>query len=199
MDIYRSELCPKFEELFLQTMAFTEEEFEQLLQLFRREFVPKKYFYLKAGQVTRQKAYINKGCTRSFVVDEKGGEHILFFGFEDWWIGDFESYHTGQPGKQFVQAMEDCELLCISKKDFDFAMLQNPKMQKWYEVKQQKMFYATMDRLHEVKTLSPEQRYLNLLQKHPQIFQRIPLQHIASYLDIEPPSLSRMRKRLYSK
>jgi hypothetical protein len=50
--------------------------------------------------------------------------------------------------------------------------------------------------LAEVKAQTAEERYLNLLNKHPHIFQRIPLQYIASFLDIEPPSLSRLRKRL---
>ena len=50
-----------------------------------------------------------------------------------------------------------------------------------------------------VKSLTPEERYLNLVKKHPYIFQRIPQQYIAAYLDIEPPSLSRLRSRLSKK
>jgi hypothetical protein len=56
-----------------------------------------------------------------------------------------------------------------------------------------------MSSLNEVKSLTPEERYLDLVKKHPHIFQRIPLQYIASYLDIEPPSLSRLRSRLTKK
>ncbi len=199
MDVNRSEISPPFIDLFIQTIGLSTDEFEYLLSHFRKEYLPKRFFYLSAGQVTRQKAYIMKGCTRTFTIDDNAREHIMFFAFEDWWIGDFESYHTGKPGLQFVQAIEDCELLCVAKTDFDKLEKELPPLQQWYEVKQKKHFYSTIQRLYDVKLLSPEQRYLNLIKKHPQIFQRIPLQFIAQYLDIEPPSLSRLRKRLSQK
>ena len=56
-----------------------------------------------------------------------------------------------------------------------------------------------MNRLFEVKSSSVEDRYLNLIKKQPDVFQRVPLQYIAAYLDIEPQSLSRLRKRLLHK
>jgi CRP-like cAMP-binding protein len=190
------EISQKFIDLFRVTFELTEAEFLRLLACFHKRIVPKKQYYLAEGQVTTGKAYLNKGCSRSYVTDEEGKEHILFFGFEDWWLGDFESYHTQQPGRQFVQALEDCELLCISRADFERLVAEIPKLKKWDEVKPRNMIFAALKRLNEVKTMSAEERYLNLLKKHPQINQRISLQHIAAYLDIEPQSLSRMRKRL---
>ena len=76
---------------------------------------------------------------------------------------------------------------------------QMQKLKAWHSNKQQIFFHATIQRLTEVKSQSPEERYMQLLDKHPQIFQRIPMQYIASFLDIEPPSLSRLRKRLSDK
>ena len=199
MEINRSDLSQKFIDLFVGTLKFTEEEFELMLSHFRLELIPRNFFYLKAGNTSKQKAYINKGSTRTFTVDAKAREHILFFSFEDWWIADFESYYTQQPAKQYIQAMEDCELLCISKCDLDKLEGRIPKLKALFEEKKQKMIFATMTNLNEVKSLTPEERYLNLVKKHPHIFQRIPLQYIASYLDIEPPSLSRLRSRLSKK
>jgi len=199
MEINRSDLSQKFIDLFVGTLKFTEEEFELMLSHFRLELIPRSFFYLKAGNTSKQKAYINKGSTRTFTVDAKAREHILFFSFEDWWIADFESYYTQQPAKQYIQAMEDCELLCISKCDLDKLEGRIPKLKALFEEKKQKMIFATMTNLNEVKSLTPEERYLNLVKKHPHIFQRIPLQYIASYLDIEPPSLSRLRSRLSKK
>ena len=199
MQIYRSEVSQQFIDLFLKKAEFTEDEFTLLLSYFRREYIPRKFFYIKAGQVCRQRAYINKGSTRTFTMDEKGGEHILFFAFEDWWIGDLESYYHQQPASLNIQAMEDTELLVLPKSDLEKLSIEIPKLKKMFEQKEQRSSFANMRRLQEVKSLSPEERYLNLIQKHPQIFQRIPLQYIAMYLDIEPQSLSRMRKRLSEK
>jgi len=199
MEINRSDLSQKFTDLFVGRLKFAEEEFELMLSFFKLELIPRGFFYLKAGNTSKQKAYINKGSTRTFTVDAKGHEHILFFSFEDWWIADFESYYTQQPAKQYIQAMEDCELLCIAKCDLDRLEAQIPKLKDLFEEKKQKMIFATMTNLNEVKSLTTEERYLNLIKKHPQIFQRIPLQYIASYLDIEPQSLSRLRSRLSKK
>jgi CRP-like cAMP-binding protein len=190
------EISQKFIDLFRVTFELTDEEFLRLLACFYKRVIPKKQYYLTEGQVTSGKAYLNKGCSRTYVTEENGKEHILFFGFEDWWLGDFESYHTQKPGRQFVQALEDCELLCISYADFERMKLEIPKLRRWDEVKSRNMIFAALKRLNEVKTMSAEERYLNLLKKHPQINQRISLQYIAAYLDIEPQSLSRMRKRL---
>src|SRR5215831_3546319 len=199
MEINRSDISQRFIDLFTGSLKFTDEEFELLLSHMRFELIPRKCFYLKAGNISKQKAYINKGSTRTFTVDEKGREHIMFFSFEDWWIADFESYYTQQPASQYIQAMEDCELLCISKSDLDKLEERMLKLKALFEEKKQKMIFATMTNLTDVKSLTPEERYLSLVNKHPHIFQRIPLQYIASFLDIEPPSLSRLRSRLSKK
>jgi CRP-like cAMP-binding protein len=199
MQLYRSELSTQFVDLFTKTIGLTEEHFEIIISHFNREYIPRKFFYLRAGEICKYIAYINKGSTRTFTMDDKGGEHILFFAFEDWLIGDLESLYTQQPGKLYIQAMEDCELLRISKVDMESLEEKMPKLKAWHLEKKTKSHFATLNRLTEVKTLTPEERYLNLIQKYPQIFQRIPLQYIASFLDIEPPSLSRLRKRLSCK
>jgi len=180
-------------------MEFSGEELDLFIQFFRREYLPKKSFFIRAGQITNQKAYLNKGCARTFTIDEKGREHILHFAFEDWWLADYESYMTGKPGIRYVQAIEDCELLCISKEDWARAEEQIPKLKKWYERKQSKMVFSTMQQVNDLKALTVEERYMNLTHKHPDIFQRVPLQYIAAFLDIEPPSLSRLRKLLSGK
>lgn len=177
----------------------TEAEFLTVLSCFRREYIPRKFFFLREGQVAKYKAYINKGSVRSFTSDEKGGEHILYFSFEDWWIGDLESFYNQQPATINVQAMEDCEILCLPKADMERLGEQIPKLKQLFDEKERRSLFSHIQRLTEVKTLSAEDRYRNLVNKHPEIFQRIPLQYIAMYLDIEPPSLSRLRRRLSCK
>jgi CRP-like cAMP-binding protein len=187
---------PLFINLFTKTMGMNEQEFELFCSHFREMTLRKKDYYLKEGYISNAKAYVKKGCSRTFVIDEKGKEHILFFAFEDWWLADFESYHSGNPGKQYFQALEDMELLVISKQDFTKMEAAIPKLGLWHEIKQRRMNIAMINRLSETKSGTCEDRYHNLLDKHPEIFQRVPLQYIASYLDIEPQSLSRLRKRI---
>lgn len=199
MEVELENINPKFIELFKQTFALTEKEFALFLSSFKSKKVFKKDYYLRAGQICNSKAYLNKGCIRNFVVDEKGHERILFFAFEDWWVGDFESYYSGKPGTNYVQALDDCELLIISKDRFEKLTEKIPKLNKWYAIKMVPAASASKKRLEELKILTPEERYIALLEKQPFIFQRVSLQYIAAYLNIEPQSLSRMRKRISNK
>ena len=199
MEAELKNINPKFVELFMQTFAFTEEEFVLFLSCFSVKTISKKNYYLRAGSCCHSKAYLNNGCARNFVVDEKGHERILFFSFEDWWLGDFESYYSGKPATNNVQVLEDSELLVISKENFQRSEQEIPKLKQWYSSKVLKSASAARNRNEEMKTLSVEERYLKLIENQPHIFQRIPLQYIASYLNIEPQSLSRMRNRLTNK
>ncbi|HEY6063678.1 MAG TPA: Crp/Fnr family transcriptional regulator [Chitinophagaceae bacterium] len=199
MDNELKNINPKFIELFINTFGFTEEEFALFLSSFHSKTISRKDYYLRAGELCKSKAYLNKGCARNFVLDEQGHERILFFSFEDWWIGDLESYYSGKPGTNYVQMLEDSELLVIPKERFQKLEMEIPKLKQWYTSKMLRSASASRNRIEEMKTLSAEERYLNLLEKQPHIFQRIPLQYIASYLNIEPQSLSRMRSRLTNK
>jgi CRP-like cAMP-binding protein len=196
MDVKTNNLHPKFVELFTHTFGFTEKEFTSLLSGFRVQEVCKREVFLTAGQISNAKAYLNKGCARNYVVDEKGHERIVSFAFEDWWLADFESYYSGKPGSTYIQMLEDSELLVISKEKWQNLELVIPKLKQWYTVKVTRHASALTKGIEALRTLTPEDRYLNLLKEQPLVLQRVPLQYVAAYLNIEPQSLSRMRKRL---
>ena len=199
MNIELENINPKFIELFRQTFAFTKEEFALFLSRFTVKTIAKKDYFLRAGDCCHSKAYLNKGCTRNYVIDDQGHERILHFAFEDWWLGDMESYYSGKAASTYIQMLECSELLVISKESFLRSEQEIPKLKLWYTHKILRAASASMNRIVEMKTLSAELRYRQLLEKQPHIFQRIPLQYIASYLNIEPQSLSRMRNRLTNK
>jgi CRP-like cAMP-binding protein len=190
---------PRFTALFRDTFGLDEKEFELVLSCFAAKKVSKKEFYFKAGVVCSHKAYINKGCMRTFVMDEKGHERTLQLAVEDWWVGDLDSIYSGEVGTNYIQAIEDCELLEISMENFRSLESKIPKLKQWYTLKLARRTIKSIKGMVEMKALSPQERYLNLLKERPEIFQRFPLQDIASYLNVEPQSLSRLRKRLTQK
>ncbi|MEO8588981.1 MAG: hypothetical protein ABI432_06420 [Flavobacteriales bacterium] len=190
------DIRPAFSKLFTVDIGLSETEFAQVLQKFRVKQVPRRGFHLRAGEVSTHTAYVNKGCSRNYTIDAQGKEHVLFFGFEDWWLGDIESYITQRPGRQYIEAVEELELLCIEHDAYEDLSARFPALGRWHREKQTKMTFAMINRLIEVKSCTPEERMLALVKQRPDIFQRVALRDIASYLDIEPPSLSRMRRRV---
>jgi CRP-like cAMP-binding protein len=185
----------RFTELFKITFGLDDNEYEYLLSLFVHKELKKGDYYSRAGRISNSKAYINKGCTRTFVRNQEGKENILFFSFEDWWLCDFASFNSGNSGTFNSEALEDCELLEITKERWNILRKEVPKLELWYTIKGPRSAAALVTRLSEEK-LPAEERYLSLLKNKPHILQRVPLQHIAAYLNIEPQSLSRMRSRL---
>ena len=140
---------PLFIELFTGKMGMDEKEFELVCSHFTEMTVRKKDYYLKEGCISNAKAYVKKGCSRNFVMDENGKEHILFFAFEDWWLADFESYHSGNPGKQYVQALEDSELLLIHHDDKERLFERVPAFERMFRLMVQRSYVVLQDRSHQ--------------------------------------------------
>ena len=184
----------------LKTEAdFTDAEFRTFESFLERKVVGKKELYLREGDISRAVAYVNTGCLRRYIVDEHAKEIILNFAVEDWWIGDLDSFHHQKPSIYYIQALEESELLLLDRENFLHVCEQIPKYKIFHEGKVQRNYYSTLKRLSLLKSGTAEKKYLALMKELPQLFQRIPLHYIASYLGIEPESLSRLRKRLTEK
>jgi len=187
---------PRFVSKLRQQAEFTDAELERFLGWWQIAQVRKKDHYLRPGQICKATAYVNKGCLRRYVVNENDKETILNFALEDWWIGDLESFFHQKPTPYYIQALEDSELLLLPREHFLLACEAFPKYKAFHEEKMQRSYFATLKRMSVATAGSAEEKYLLLVKEQPALFQRVPLHYIASYLGIEPESLSRLRRRL---
>jgi len=181
------------------TAGLSDGEILEALSFFSRRFVEKKDYILRAGEVCRFRSYINRGCFRRYMIDDRGKEVILNFAFEEWWIGDLDSFQNQQPSIYYAQALEDSEILCLDAAQLEALCEAVPKFRVFDMKKIENSHFAMLKRLAMMQSSTPEEKYLALLKKYPEVFQRIPLHYIASYLGIEPESLSRLRGRLLSR
>ena len=187
---------PVLKQELREIAGFTEEEINLYMSFLTSKFLRKKDHLLMEGDVCNQIAYINKGCLRRYIIDEHSKEVILNFSLEDYWIGDLESFIFRTPTIYYIQALEESELLLLSRENFHLVIDKLPKFKKFHDDKVQRNHYNTLKRLSVAKSATPEEKYLSLLKERPQLFQRVPLHYIASFLGIEPESLSRLRKRI---
>ncbi len=186
-------------EKFNEKIQLTEEEKKLSRSFFAPKKLRKKQYLLQEGDVCRHIAFVEKGILRSYTIDEKGNEHIIQFAFEGWWISDQYSFLTGEPSTYNIDALEDSELLLLTRQAEEQMLEKIPQFEKYFRMLIQNSLIAMQRRLAGSLTLSAEQRYQNLTQSCPTIPQRVPQHMMASFLGITPETLSRIRKHIATK
>ncbi|MEO6189419.1 MAG: Crp/Fnr family transcriptional regulator [Saprospiraceae bacterium] len=183
----------------IKSVSISSDQIDHMIRSGRLKLLKKKDCLFKEGEVAKYVGYITKGCLKYYQIDDKGEEQIVYFAIEDWWIGDLNSFYSGKPSTYYLQALEDTELLLFTKVEFDQIRKDIPAFDEFCKIRHAKATDARMETLISQRSESAEERYLKLLQKIPDIFQRVPQHLIATYLGIKPPSLSRIRKQLTEK
>jgi CRP-like cAMP-binding protein len=187
-------------ELFFKSLkakiSLTAEEQE----IFKGYLTPKKLrkrqYLLQEGDVCKQVAFVEKGALRAYTIDDKGGEHIVQFAVEGWTIADLYSFITGEPATYNIEALEDAELLLLSRTAQEEVIKRIPQYEHFIRLQLQGAYIALQRRITAMFTLSTEERYTNLIKTYPDIVQRVPQHMIASYLGLTPETLSRTRRQM---
>jgi len=177
-------------------VPLTDEDFPSCTSVFIPKRLRKGAFLVQEGETSKYLAFVTAGCLRSYGIDKKGQEHIVQFGLEGWWISDLYSFLTGKPGTQYIDALEESDLLLLDSPSYERLCTTVPKFERYFRILLQNNYIATHRRLLASISLSAEDRYLQMLQEYPTVVQRVAQRHIASYLGITPEALSRIRNRL---
>ncbi|MBL4676832.1 MAG: Crp/Fnr family transcriptional regulator [Mucilaginibacter sp.] len=175
-------------------LSVSEEESSLIASKFSVKKLLRKQYLLQEGDICKQMAFVVKGAARMFSIDEKGHEHILRFGVEGWWLGDYESYMLQVPTKFHIEMLEESELLVSSKDNFQALVDTVPAVAEMIKVIDKQNFIVTQKRIHAAISLTAEERFENLMEVYPSFLQRFSQSMIASYLGITPETLSRVRK-----
>lgn len=173
----------------------TESEWIAHRDCLSRRFLKKGEFLVREGQVSCHVSFVNKGSFRVY-KDINGDELTKNFFFAHEYATEFVSYLTRQPSQIHVKALEDTELIELSYDKMQALYEQFPVWQKYGRLMAEAAFLHVAERTHRLLYYTPEQNYIKLLEDRPDIIEKIPQHHIASYLGIQPESLSRIRKRL---
>ncbi|MES2794931.1 MAG: Crp/Fnr family transcriptional regulator [Bacteroidota bacterium] len=180
-------------------ILISDNEMEEFCNLFHSKKINKKDLLLREGEICKFEGFVAKGLLRVYHIDQNGYEQILYFAIENWWITDIDSFTNETPSQLFIEAIEDSEVLVISKKDKEFAYKNLPKIEKLFRIMTQKTHVALQRRMIDNLSKTADQRYLDFIEKYPQLFQRLTNLQIAAYLGISHEFLSKIRKKIAGK
>lgn len=177
-----------------QHVELSEKEKETLISLNLFRSVKKGTVLLERGQKSNEGYFVLKGCVRVYYITD-GVEKTTAFYTEMEGVTP-HCVINKQPSEYFIACSED-SILSVSTPDMEAEMFEKfPKFEKLCRVLTEKLVAKQQINFDEFRTSSPEQRYLNLLDKRPDLIQRVPQHQLASYLGMAPQSLSRLKARI---
>ncbi|MEO6963641.1 MAG: Crp/Fnr family transcriptional regulator [Puia sp.] len=182
-----------------EIIPLTDEAFEFCKTLFLPKKLRKRQYLLQEGDVSKYTAFVEKGMLRTYSVDEKGIEHILQFSSEGWWVSDLYSFLTNEPSRFNIEALEDAELLLITRPSWDLLLEKVPAFERYFRILIQNNLIVTQRRLMGTLSETAEQKYSKLIKTYPDCLQRVPQHMVAAYLGITPETLSRVRSQIASR
>ena len=173
-------------------ITLTDEEFSIVASHFSLNSYKKNDFLIREGEHVEHCYFIISGLLKLVYDDKAGKQHIVSFAMEDWWESDFAAYFMQTKAKMSLQCIEDTLVLSISLKEYQKLSTELPKMERFFLQKSNSGHIALQNRILSFLTSNAKERYEQLLQQHPLLFQRVPKTLLASYLGVSRETLSRL-------
>ncbi len=153
--------------------------------------------FLEEGQICNYIGFVNSGVLIYFKSTDNGSEVTTDFSFEGDWVTVNQSRLNNSPSLINIRAIEHSELLVIKQQDLSVIYTEIPKIERLGRILMEQAYLRIVQQSIDLQVLTAKERYESLLHKYPEIFQKVPLYHIANYLGIAPKSLSRIRKEIF--
>jgi len=177
-------------------ISLTAEEKDFFISILKLKSLANGEFLLHEGEVCRYESFVVKGCLKNYYQDENGFDHIIDFLIEEWWADDLYSLLTQTASRSNIRAIEDTDILQISKTDLELLYQKIPKFERFFRILFQNAYISQREQINLTLSASARERYLLFIKKKPYAEKRFSQKDIASYLGVTPQFLSTMKKKL---
>lgn len=179
-------------------IEFNKDEERFIDSVFRVKHFAKGEHFLLAGDVCREAAFVESGVFR-FYINTGERDATYYFAAENEFICDYPSFLPQRPSSINIQALEAAEIRALSFDDLQRFYREINFGERFGRLIAEEIFVDSIQQLTSFYQDKPAVRYQNFVHRFPQLVQRLPQYYIASYVGIEPQSLSRIRRRFLSK
>jgi len=180
--------------------GMSQDDFELSIPFWKPRQYKKGEFYNEYKSVCTHMAFVLTGVFRIYkFLDEKKVEKNMLFFTNDQFMCSLKSFLNQTACDYHTESLTEADVLYIHFNDLQHLYSISPAWQRFGRLFAEAMLNAIMDNVENLLFRKPEDRYIDLLRTHPDIGNVVPLYHLASYLGIEGPSLSRIRSRIQKK
>lgn len=158
-----------------------------------------KSFYLRAGDVQQSLGFVYQGLIRAFYIDDKGNEITTSFVKENEYATDYGAFIRQKPCKYYFQCLEPCIMVDLPYQVMQDGYQKSKHIEKYGRLVTEEVLVLQQKRIESFLFQQAEERYLAFVAENPNLFNRVSLSYLSSYLGIERQSLSRIRKKLAEK
>ncbi|MCU0445888.1 MAG: Crp/Fnr family transcriptional regulator [Microscillaceae bacterium] len=175
-----------------QITPITDEEFAYISSFFTYKKLRKHQFLVEVGNDVNFEYFVLGGCLKAYHLDNNTKEHILQFAMQDWWITDYQAFFNQTKATIFIDCIENSEVLGINLHNKEKLCAEMHKMEHFFRKKSNSGYVALQRRILSLLNTTTKERYEQLLQLYPQLFQKVPKTLIAAYLGVSRETLSRL-------
>lgn len=152
--------------------------------------------FVKAGTVGKYFGFVKSGRLKYVAHSTDGTEHVVGLEFAGEFVVDFPFSLYGCKSRVSIVAESDCEIYCVPVVEVKRLMDEDSRVKDVVMHSTEAVFSTVYDRYVALHTQSPQQRYNDMIRRHPDLFTLFSLKDIASFLNITPTHLSRLRKNI---
>lgn len=173
---------------------------EQELTLFSEKLsvltFKKKEIFIQSGKVQQSIGFIVSGLIRSYYIDNNGNEKTVRFYAEKDYATHYTAFITQQFSKYTFQCLENTVLVLLSYENMQLVYSQIPTFEKYGRLVAEEILKMQQQRIESFVFQKAEERYIDFMKQHPDLYNRVSLSHLCSYLGIERQTLTRIRQKL---
>lgn len=183
-------------QLIREKVTLTEDQLTEIITYFNPESIKKNEHLLEEGTVADRLFFVSKGCLRLYFRNDDLSSATRFMAFEHTFLTSIVSFISRLPATEFIQAVEDSEVLSISHAGFSYLRANIPEWDKFYIYILEYGLTVINNKLSSLLTQTAKERYRDLLKNNPELTQRLSNANLAAYLAISPETLSRLKSNI---
>lgn len=178
----------------IENFKITNEEAEIFSSIFHLKAYSKGEEFIKNGTICNKIGFVTSGVLKCISIGNNK-EVLDDFAFENQFITNYYSFLTQQKSTKQIICIEDCLIQVVERKQLEDLSKKHLFIEQIARKVTEKLFLSLQQKLDDLRLLNAEERYLKLIKSNKKILNRIPQYDIASYLNVSPETVSRIRKK----